>query len=174
MEKFYLGEARAGEGMTAGNSIVMYERWRRLGDEQLLADIAEYNRIDCISTLRCRDWLAGMRPDGAPWFAWAPEAGARGSAEERTEAEERTAAMAEALLAGEHAHEDWRQLLVDLLEFHRRESKPAWWAVFSRQDLPFEALLADAECLAEIGRASGRESVSVRVDRGGRGILNKK
>src|SRR3546814_15908979 len=89
-----------------------------------------------------------MRPDGAPWFAWAPEAEARGSAEERTEAEERTAAMAEALLAGEHAHEDWRQLLVDLLEFHRRESKPAWWAVFSRQDLPFEALLEDAECLA--------------------------
>src|SRR3546814_15851302 len=48
MEKFYLGEARAGEVMTAGDSIVMYERWRRLGDEQLLADIAEYNRIDCI------------------------------------------------------------------------------------------------------------------------------
>src|SRR3546814_8772251 len=56
--------------------------------------------------------------------------------------------MAEALWAGEHAHEDWRQLLVDLLELHRRESKPAWWAVFSRQDLPFEALLEDAECLA--------------------------
>src|SRR3546814_5266664 len=46
MEKFYLGEARAGEVMTAGDSIVMYERWRRLGDEQLLADIAEYNRSE--------------------------------------------------------------------------------------------------------------------------------
>src|SRR3546814_19538515 len=63
MEKFYLGEARAGEVMTEGYSIVMYERWRRLGDEQLLADIAEYNRIDCISTLRCRDLPAGIRPD---------------------------------------------------------------------------------------------------------------
>src|SRR3546814_11719769 len=122
MEKFYLGEARAGEVMTAGDSIVMYERWRRLGDEQLLADIAEYNRIDCISTLRCRDWLAGMRPDGAPWFAWAPEAEARGSAEERTEAEERKAAMADEVLAGEPAKEDRRQLTVDLHAVHRRDA----------------------------------------------------
>lgn len=36
----------------------------------------------------------------------------------------------------------------DLLEFHRRESKPAWWAVFSRQDLPYAELLEDAECEA--------------------------
>lgn len=148
MEKFYLGEARAGEVTTAGDSIVMYERWRRLGDEQLLADIAEYNRVDCSSTRQCRDWLVGMRADGAPWFTWVPEAEARGAAEERTEAEERALAMAEALLTGEQAGEGWRQLLVDLLEFHRRESKPAWWAVFSRQELPFEALLEDAECLA--------------------------
>src|SRR3546814_20953978 len=56
--------------------------------------------------------------------------------------------MAAALIAGEAGKEPWRQLLVDLLEFHRRESKPAWWAVFSRQDLPHAELLEDAECLA--------------------------
>src|SRR3546814_12615344 len=104
MEKFYLGEARAGEVMTAGDSIVMYERWRRLGDEQLLADLAEYNRIDCISTLRCRDWLAGLRPDGAPLFAWAPEAAAPGSDGERAEAGEGNAAMDEARGAGATTH----------------------------------------------------------------------
>src|SRR3546814_5208128 len=56
--------------------------------------------------------------------------------------------MAGALIAGEAGKGPWRQLLVDLLEFHRRESKPAWWAVFSRQDLPHAELLEDAECLA--------------------------
>src|SRR3546814_7382822 len=52
-----------------------------------------------------------------------------------------------ALIAGEAGKEPWRQLLVDLLVFHRGESKPAWWAVFSRQDLPHAELLEDAGCL---------------------------
>lgn len=148
MEKFYLGAAREGEVTTAGDSIVMYERWRRTGDDQLLADIGEYNRVDCSSTLMCRDWLAGMRAPDAPWFTPPPEEAARGGTDERNEAERLAAEMADALLAGEHAGVAWRQLLVDLLEFHRRESKPAWWAVFSRQDLPHADLLEDAECLA--------------------------
>ena len=148
MERFYFDDAREGEVKTAGESIVIYERWRRLLDDRLLAEIADYNRVDCSSTRRCRDWLLGMRAADSAWFEWIPEEEARGSAEERAEAEERVAAMAAALLAGAHGNEAWRQLLVDLLEFHRRESKPGWWAVFSRQDLPHAALLEDAECLA--------------------------
>jgi uncharacterized protein len=148
MEKFYLAEAREGEVTTAGDSIVIYERFRRLKEPKLLEDIADYNRIDCSSTLQCRDWLAAMRPAGMAWAEWeAEEEDAKGAAD-RAEAEQRVAAMSLALLAGDHAGEPWRQLLVDLLEFHRRESKPAWWAVFSRQDLPYIQLLEDAECLA--------------------------
>ena len=102
MEKFYLDEARGGEVKTAGDSIVIYERWRRLGDQQLLDDIADYNRFDCSSTLQCRDWLLGMRQPSAPWYVWAPEDdGKSGKADERSEAEARVAAMAEALLAGD-------------------------------------------------------------------------
>lgn len=145
MEKFYLSQARGGEVTTAGDSIVMYERWRRIRDDRLLEEIGEYNRVDCSSTLMCRDWLVGMRAPGAPWYA--PEDEDLGGGQ-RDEAERAVGEMAAALLTDEHGEEDWRQLLVDLLEFHRRESKPAWWAVFSRQDLPHVELLEDAECLA--------------------------
>ena len=155
MEKFYLGAARGGEVTNAGDSIVIYERWRRTGDGQLLADIADYNHVDCTSTLLCRDWLVAMRAPGAPWYQYVPEEETRGTAEDRSEAERRAADMSAALLAGEHAHEGWRRLLVDLLEFHRRESKPAWWAVFSRQELPYTDLLEDAECLAGLEAAPG-------------------
>lgn len=155
MEKFYLGAARGGEVTNAGDSIVMYERWRRTGDGQLLADIRDYNHVDCTSTLRCRDWLAAMRAPRAPWYEYVPEEETRGTAEDRSEAERRVAEMSAALLAGEHAQEGWRRLLVDLLEFHRRESKPGWWAVFSRQELPYADLLEDAECLAGLEAAPG-------------------
>lgn len=148
LEKFYLPERRGGDVTNAGDSIVKYERWRRIGEQRLLDDIADYNQFDCTSTRSCRDWLVGMRPAGMAWSVWDAEAERPNAAVERTDAEERAAAMAQALLAGEHAGEEWRQLLVDLLEFHRRESKPSWWAIFSRQDLPYDQLLEDAECLA--------------------------
>lgn len=148
MEKFYLDDSRGGEVTTAGDSIVMYERWRRLGDQRLLDDIADYNRFDCSSTLKCRDWLAGMREADAPWFQREAAEPRPGAAAERDEVEERLHAMSVALLAAERPGEDWRQLVADLLEFHSREAKPDWWAMFSRQDLPHDALLDDAECLA--------------------------
>jgi predicted RecB family nuclease len=165
MEKFFMPQARGGEVKTAGDSIVMYERWRRTGDDQLLADIGEYNHVDCTSTLLCRDWLVGMRLVDSPWYAHVPEQEGRGAEEDRSEAERRVAEMSAALLAGQNSQEGWRQLLVDLLEFHRRESKPGWWAVFSRQELSYADLLDDAECLAGLEALPGvpprREKLSL-------------
>src|SRR3546814_9725509 len=85
-----------------------------------------YNQLDCSSTRQCRDWLASLRPAEMPWYLYEPEPQKADKVDERTEAEQRVAAMAAALIAGEAGKEPWRQLLVDLLEFHRRESKPAW------------------------------------------------
>lgn len=148
IEKFYLGDERSGEVTNAADSVVIYERWRRLKDGKLLDDIATYNRLDCTSTRLCRDWLVAQRAATMPWYHYELAQDLTKAAEDRTEAEAQVQAMAEALLNGPEGPAPWRQLLVDLLEFHRRESKPAWWAVFSRQHLPHEELLEDAECLA--------------------------
>jgi len=152
LEKFYLTDKRSGEVKTAGDSIVIYERWRRLGDHRLLDEILDYNRLDCVSTLHCRNWLVEIRPAGIPWYTHQQEEAEAGRAEERSVAEIRVGAMANALLTGDSRELSWRQLIVDLLEFHRRESKPSWWAVFSKQDMHSDELLEDAECLANLER----------------------
>lgn len=149
MEAFYLPGGRQGGVKTAGDSIVIYERWRSLGDARLLDEIRDYNEIDCRSTRMCRDWLVSLRPSATPWFtgkALAPPDPAKTAA--RIEAEDRSRRLAEAVLAS--GDEPWRRLLVDLLEFHRREAKPTWWAMFARQDMDTEALLDDAECLSDL------------------------
>ena len=46
----------------------------------------------------------------------------------------------------------WRELVSLLLEFHRREAKPAWWAQFTRVEMSEEELIDDAECIG--GRAA--------------------
>ncbi|NLS25316.1 hypothetical protein S2M10_02800 [Sphingomonas sp. S2M10] len=149
MEAFYLPGGRQGEVKNAGDSIIIYERWRRLGDDHLLREIADYNEVDCRSTRMCRDWLLSLSPEGTPRFEGRKgEAPDPAKVEARTEAEERTRRLAEALIAG--GSDAWRLLLVDLLEFHRREAKPSWWAMFARQEMDREALLNDAECLADL------------------------
>ena len=149
METFYLPGGRQGEVKTAGDSIVIYERWRQLGDDAMLQEISDYNEIDCRSTRLCRDWLLSLRPADTDWFTGRPVAPPDPvKVAAREEADERTRVLAERLLAG--GDDPWRSLLVDLLEFHRREAKPTWWAMFARQDMDAEELLDDAECIADL------------------------
>ncbi len=144
MEVFYMPK-REGEVKTAGQSVVVYENWRKLQDAALLTEIEDYNRVDCVSTLLLRDWLITIRPAAAVWFS-AAEAAAQEDekAEGRQAAELRTAQMYQALLRCETPG---TATLADLLEFHRREAKPDHWAMFDRQYRPEEDLIDDAECL---------------------------
>ena len=152
LEAFYRQSKREGEVTTAGASIVMYERWRRTQEQQILDNIATYNEDDCISTSECRNWLLSLRPETANWFivatgeTLAPEKEAK-----RVEAIERVEQLYRRLVdEAPKADLPWRTILADLLEFHRREAKPGYWAMFSRQWLSDEELLDDAECLAAL------------------------
>jgi len=62
LEPLYM-EARTGEIVDAGSSIVEYERWLQTGDQQILDDIEAYNRDDVESTWRLRDWLEERRQE---------------------------------------------------------------------------------------------------------------
>ena len=55
MEAFYM-EART--GCESGEPLSLRMRkWTHTQDQQILDDIKEYNRVDCVSTLLLRDWL---------------------------------------------------------------------------------------------------------------------
>ncbi|MGH6878386.1 MAG: TM0106 family RecB-like putative nuclease, partial [Rhizomicrobium sp.] len=153
LEKFYMPE-REGEVASGGDSIVAYEHWRELQDPELLRQIEEYNATDCRSTLLLRDWLLGFRPKDTPWFAGTdePDPEREGA---RNEAECARAAMTARLCDGVPEDErDFRELASQLLEFHRREAKPQWWAMFHRQEMADEELVDDAECLGALRRTA--------------------
>jgi hypothetical protein len=101
LEILYLDQARAGPVTTAGESIIIYERFRRLGNKAFLDEIEAYNKLDCQSLRRCRDWLVSLRPTGAPWpTEIAPEQVNPAREQRRLEAEARAAAHIAALTAG--------------------------------------------------------------------------
>lgn len=147
LEAFYM-EKRDADVATAGASVVFYENWRETGDDALLDKIHDYNRTDCVSTQLLRDWIVrDVRPAGMPW----PELGElpAGGALANVEAEDaEVAALRERLVpVRERLGAEVADLLLDLNSFHKREDKPAWWAIFDRLAQESEELLDDLDCI---------------------------
>lgn len=140
MEAFY-GRKRDGEVKTAGGSVVAYERWRETNDQQILDEIRDYNRIDCISTEELRDWLVDIRPL-LPWPMLALDAGDK-EVEEDADTQALRGALSASKLSG-----DRQDLLFNLGLFHKREAKPGQWAVFDSAAKDEDDLIDDLDALA--------------------------
>jgi predicted RecB family nuclease len=163
VEDFY-GQGRQAEVKQAGDSVLMFGRWREDGDPGLLTAIESYNKEDCDSTLALREWLLEQRHlceslhavEIPPRALGEPDAGAEASLQESTE----TAALQERLLAevpddpAERSSEQAdRWLLAQILDHHRREAKPAWWRYFDRLEASDDELTnSDSEALGGLRR----------------------
>jgi RNase_H superfamily len=150
----FFGDDRDGEVKTALDSMVVYDQWPHPGDQALLDQIGAYNQADCWSLLMCRDWLLRLRPSEVPWFGTDPRTDADDTGVDaekeakRKETEERNAALVARLLDGvTETDREWREIAGQLVDFHKREAKPEWWAMFNRQDMTEEELIDDAECI---------------------------
>ena len=157
MEAFY-GLVREGEVKTAGGSIVAYENWRETGDQGVLDEIEEYNRIDCQSTEMLRDWLVENRPAG-PW----PELGE--DAVEKEAEEDQDVISLRRQLASSGLAEDRQEMLFNLGLFHKREAKPAQWAVFDSVSKDEDDLIDDLDALAGLVALGASEPVQRSVAR---------
>lgn len=151
MEAFY-DRKREGEVTTAGGSVVAYERWRETGEQQILNEIEEYNRIDCISTEELRDWLVSIRPEG-PWPRLTEDAG------EKEEADDVETSGLRAMLAASGLPEERQQMLFNLCLFHKREAKPAQWTVFDSAGKDEDELIEDLDALAGLEAVGPAETV---------------
>ncbi|MEK6275829.1 MAG: TM0106 family RecB-like putative nuclease [Actinomycetota bacterium] len=155
VEQFYMG--REAELQSGGDSIVLYERWVDERDQSILDGIEEYNREDCLSTYLLREWLIERKADALA--AWGTEIPWRAPPEVREikpEDEEELAEreeLREVLLARD---EETARLAGLLLEYHRREAKPVWWAFFRRLEQTVPELIEDAESIGGL-EWDGRE-----------------
>ena len=146
LEPLYMGsELRIGDVTTAADSINAYARYCELltdgrSEEAQIAlkQIEEYNRYDCRSTHRLRDWLIKIAIEsGVPPLG--PQPVAEGVAVEDTDD------LAHTLMdfAGDGVEARTpEQTAVALLAaargYHRREDKPFWWAHFDRLNNPVD------------------------------------
>lgn len=152
LETFYMDQ-RADAVTSAADSIVIYNEWRESADDQLLADISDYNRVDCESTRLLRDWLLKIRPRNVPWFTAARDKNGDEGDEHDTQSTRKDREVEyekyrKRLGVNRDDPSPIHERLAHLLEFHNREAKTSWWEMFERQGKPEEELVDDAECLA--------------------------
>jgi predicted RecB family nuclease len=119
--------------------------------------IEGYNRDDCVSALRLRDWLERLRKELEEQVGAAlarPEPKEDAPSENLSEYLQRVRAVEERLTAAlPEDKETWTEsqkaaaLLADLLEWHRREDKSKYWEYFNRCDYSDEEFITDRATL---------------------------
>lgn len=120
---------------------------------EVRAAVEGYNRDDCVSTLRLRDWLESLRADlvegrrmpvgqQGPITIPRPQVKGGEPSAPLNERELRVQVLRNQLLA---VDEPGRRLLAYLLDWHRREAKATWWEYFRLLGLGEEDLL-DEPC----------------------------
>ncbi|MDJ0377781.1 bifunctional RecB family nuclease/DEAD/DEAH box helicase [Cryobacterium sp. PH31-L1] len=147
LEPLYMGaELRGGEVTNAADSITEYAAARDLhahGDrveaQRMLSSIADYNRYDCVSTLRLRDWLLTLaRGAGICSAGGTTEA----DADPLQQSPVRDALLALAAPTTPHTPRTTDQTAAAFaaaaIDYHRREQKSFWWGHYFRLEYPID------------------------------------
>lgn len=170
IEAFYM-PPREGDVKDAGASIVHYERWRLTKDAAELEKIRSYNEDDCRSAHLLRGWLLEKQPAGVTWYT-----GERTVTADDKPVSDKTKLIEDALevyrekLLGPlpedraiwTAEHHFRELVFQLLDFHRRSDKPQWWAMFARRDMTEDEMIEDIECLGGLRMLVDRPPVPIK------------
>jgi uncharacterized protein len=119
------------------------------------AIILGYNKDDCVSTLRLRDWLERVRAEAVskgmncPRPPFEPDV----PPERVTERDLAVRALRDQLLTGvpdenRTLEDQAKWTLAYLLDYHRREDKATWWEYFKLRDMSDDELLEERKAVA--------------------------
>ncbi|MDE0350543.1 MAG: TM0106 family RecB-like putative nuclease, partial [Gammaproteobacteria bacterium] len=107
--------------------------------------VEDYNREDCESTLKLRDWLETLRAEviARGQELPRPELADGTASDEVTELDRELQELRDRLLGGPADRSDEeraRFALAHMMEFHRREDKASWWEYYRLLGLPEDEL----------------------------------
>lgn len=173
LEPLYMGsEVRTSDVQRGDDSIVNYVQARTLGDEGdaagaavILEDLADYNRYDCVSTRRLRDWLVDRAREAQLLPATEPDV------DERTyEPSPRALALDELAAEASVSDADAQALRLGAaaIDYYPRESKTFWATHFLRLREPV-SVWEDTRDVVVIDADRSRVVEDWTVPEGGRG-----
>ena len=157
LEKFY-GFKRKGEIQKANESTDKYLDWIETGEKKLLEEIKTYNMEDCESTYALREWLLKIKPQDSSWrIIQEPK--------ERNRNWERENEEYKKLIDKKHKGLKIKDILGDILGYHKREDMVYWMDFFNRIENKIdEDLIEDPKCIGDMKKV---KSESDKNDKSG-------
>lgn len=171
LEPLYMGaEVRTSDVQRGDDSIVRYVEARALaadGEEEaaesVLADLADYNRYDCVSTRRLRDWLVDRAREAQLLPSRDPEPG-----ETSYEPSPRAVALRRWAESGEEKDVAALRLAAAAIDYYPREAKTFWATHFLRLREPV-SLWNDDRDVVVVDASRSRVAVDWHFPESGRG-----
>lgn len=149
VERLYRKAGRTTAVAKAGESVVQYHLWSQSGADrtsQILKEIEDYNRDDCLSTSELFDWLHTQKAKLPTPPPTPPSPEPASAAESGSPDDEDSPQEVLHLLLKDKPH---GELLCHLSEFHWREAKPTFWDFYRRHETPGPDLETDPACIAQ-------------------------
>ena len=151
LEIFYMPH-RTAQVTSGADSVDMFLKWKVNKDPQILHDIGEYNKEDCVSTELLRNWLFELQrqwqeQDNIEDFQFHTQPNPHPF---HTEYDEEYVTTHRGVHEQTAADEYCRNLIADALEYHRREQKSEWWRFFAKEKFDYIELLEDMECIGDL------------------------
>jgi predicted RecB family nuclease len=150
IEHIYRGDREKDGVSNAMDSVIQYERFmalKELGEDAQAAkirlDIRNYNKDDCESTFELDDWIRGIIKDNAIVSTYRPAAVIEDGPDHLAVQVERNLRSLVHVDKADRTPE--QQAISDLascIQYHWRESKPAWWRIFDLAKASVEELSA--------------------------------
>ena len=146
LEVFYM-DKRETEVTSGSDSVDQFLEWKakhnRKEDKDILHQIEDYNKDDCKSTKLLLDWLHTIKPENINFRI--PDELKPLVQESHIEYKE----TKKNILSTKSEKVQVRELVADVLEFHKREEKSEWWLYFERGIKDYQELIDDMDAIAD-------------------------
>ena len=147
IEKFYPFN-RTGDVQKGEQSEEFYLEWVQTNNKKFKDQIIDYNKQDCYSTFKLREWLLEKKKEtGTKFFEQVEENEDDG---ELMEHEKKIVKYQDKIKNSKLKNKKILNLLSDIIGFYVRENKPKWREFFDRRNLSDDELLDDRECIAKM------------------------
>jgi predicted RecB family nuclease len=162
LEIFYM-ENRTALVSSGADSVDMFLKWRTTQESEILHQIEEYNKEDCLSTELLRNWLIERLEE----WKNIPENDELNYQHFRQTKYHDFHNEYDAEYAQTHSkvhnqtsiEEKSRMLIADSLEYHSREQKSQWWRFFSKESFDEIEILEDMECIGNLKKTQTKDTI---------------
>jgi len=146
LEVFYM-DKRETEVTSGSDSVDQFLEWKakdnKKNDRKILQQIEDYNKDDCKSTKLLLDWMHTIKPKNINFQI--PDELKPLVQESNIEYKK----LKKKILSTKSEKMPIRELVSDMLEFHKREEKSEWWLFFERIQKDYQELIDDMDSIGD-------------------------